>query len=74
MMIANEKIGRWAKTAARRGPKPVKKALKCVNYSTSKFLKIFDFKGGGPTSIICGDFSVALRGGLRFVFNFELGQ
>ena len=24
MMIANEKIGRSAKTAARRGPKPVK--------------------------------------------------
>ena len=38
------KIGRSAKTAARRGPKPVKIALKCVNYSTSIFLQIFDFK------------------------------
>ena len=26
------------------GPESVKKALKCVNYSTSKFLQIFDFK------------------------------
>ena len=30
-------------------------------------------KGGGNT-LICGDFSVALRGELRFVFNFKLGQ
>ena len=27
MMIAKEKIGRSAKTAARRGPKPLKKAI-----------------------------------------------
>ena len=44
MTIAKEKFGRSAKPAARRGPKPVKNALKCVNYSTSKFLQIFDFK------------------------------
>ena len=31
-------------------------------------------KRGEGTSLICGDFSVALRGGLRFGFNFELGQ
>ena len=32
------------------------------------------YRGEGATSLICGDFSVALRGVLRFVFNFELYQ
>ena len=31
-------------------------------------------RGAGGTSQVSGDFSVALRGGLCFVFNFELGQ
>ena len=43
-MIVKEKIGRSAKPADQLGPKPVKIALKYVNYSTSKFLQIFDFK------------------------------
>ena len=29
---------------------------------------------GRATSQVSGDFSVGLRGSLRFVFNFELGQ
>ena len=45
-----------------------------VGYTDASGKKILHMQRGRVTSQVNGDFSEALREGLRFVFNFELGH